>query len=487
MERRINNDLLVSCPNKAHGCEWTGCLADLKYHLNSDSDRACHYLLMSCPLKCGNLHELKDIREHVTLECTHRKVHCEHCGLGNVFYLLEEHYTECNMFPVPCPSACGKFVRRNDLEDHERKECVNRSAACLFHSVGCEAVVAHKDYEAHVQECKEKYMVKAHEKLLLETLSLKDELSKMKEENQFLHSEIASLHTGLLVCHENAGLLREENSQLKSILVQEMSHLHSMASPGEALSVECVKTHLRGQVVHLLPGGESTTFRITDYLGHRGNDGVWYSPPFYIAQGCKFCLAVHVNGKGAGKGTHVAVYLHQMSGLLDSDLSWPILLEEDIEVRLMRQELSKESKISVLKSMWGLPKSPSSPSSSHSRSTEVGVSPLLSLDSPPMSSRSHNVYTSRNPPLEDKLYLQASVNVIECQIMSLSQVLNQPAGDSPELSIAKLELFCLQKTFENSVIHNSAVIQCRLIANQGNMNHPIRTPDKGWKAAEHDR
>lgn len=465
----------MACSNKAHGCDWSGSVLDLKQHLNSDSSKPCPHLLISCPLQCGDLYELKDIDKHVSQECTHREVPCEHCGVTCALHLVEQHYTECEFFPTQCPKNCGEMVKRRYLEHHVNKECMYCTATCIFHDVGCEAVVKREDYETHVLECKERHIVKAHEKVIMEMQSLKNEIFKIKEENQFLHSKIASLHCGLKVCHENSDILRQENAQLKAVLSNELSYLHAMASPCEALAVNCIKTHLQGQVVHLVPGGASATFRITDYLHYKRTDEVWQSPPFYISQGYKFCLAVHLNGVGAGKGTHVAVYLHQVAGQFDSDLTWPVLLEEDLEIRLMKQEPPKEYKKSFFKgSMWTAPRSPPPPRGrpaadegrDHSRS-------VLSLDaSPTLSFR--NASMPRNSTSDE-----GYKNVSEFQILSISQVLNRPEGTLS--SVSKLELFCLLRTFEAAVFLDSVVIQCKLVVNQGSSVHAIRKADIGWK------
>lgn len=452
--QRLINELSVNCPNKSHGCEWTGCVSDLKYHLNSDSTKPCSYLLVSCPLECGDLYKLKDMDKHVARECTHRKVPCEHCGVTSAFYMLEHHYNECEFLPVPCRNNCGEKVNRKYLKHHESKECTNCSTMCLFHDVGCEAVVKREDYEDHVQKCKERHIVKAHEKVVSDMQSLKNEISKIKEENQFLHSKIASLHTGLTICHTNADILRQESAQLKSVLLNEMSYLHAMANSCELVAVDCVKTHLRGHVIDLVPGGEAATFRIADYSAYKTSNKVWYSPSFYIALGYKFCLAVHLNGSGAGKGTHVAVYLHQVAGQFDSDLAWPVLLEEDLEISLMRQDSPKESKKSFLK---GPVRSPSPFSKSYGAGDD---GPHRSLEASP----TLTLRRSRNSILDEHK------NVLECQILSISQVVNQPDKDmlSSVSAITKLELFCLQSTFQAAVFLNSVVIQCKLIVNQGN-------------------
>ena len=51
----------------------------------------------------------------------------------------------------------------------------------------------------------------------------------------------------------------------------------------------------------------------------------WYSPGVYTSEGgYKFCLRVYPNGSGAGKGSHVSVFIHIMSGEYDDILGWPV-------------------------------------------------------------------------------------------------------------------------------------------------------------------
>jgi TNF receptor-associated factor 4 len=420
---------------------------DLKHHLNDKSAKPCQYLLVQCPLQCGDLHQLKDLDEHIAKECMHREIPCKHCGVVSALYLMNHHYSECESFPVLCQNGCGKEVERKYLKEHESKECINRSTVCLFHDFGCEVVVRREDYDAHIEKCKEKYMAKAHEKVILDMQSLQSEFTKIKEENQLLHFEIASLRTGLEACNEKSDSLKQEGLQLKSALSNEMSYLHAMATtPCELVAVNCIKTHLCGSA-NLVPGGEAVTFRITDYSSLKARDEVWCSPSFYITHGYKFCLAVHLNGAGAGKGTHVALYLHQVCGQFDTDLTWPVLLEEDLEICLMRQESPKESKRSLFRSAMNSPPS-------LSKSFGAG-------DASP-------TFTLRSSTMTIDLMHNERKNVSEHQILSVSQVLNQPDEATCSFAIARLELFCLQRTFEAAVFLNSVVIQCKLMDNQGN-------------------
>ena len=67
-------------------------------------------------------------------------------------------------------------------------------------------------------------------------------------------------------------------------------------------------------------------FNFTDKIASKE---VWVSKPFMIYEGgYKMCLRVNAAGYGAGKGTHVSVYLHLMKGPHDDKLEqsghWPL-------------------------------------------------------------------------------------------------------------------------------------------------------------------
>jgi len=53
---------------------------------------------------------------------------------------------------------------------------------------------------------------------------------------------------------------------------------------------------------------------MTSFSEYKESGKVWYTPPFYLPHRYKVCLAVHLNGVGAGKGMYVSIYLHQVAG-----------------------------------------------------------------------------------------------------------------------------------------------------------------------------
>ncbi len=81
---------------------------------------------------------------------------------------------------MPCPNKCDQLVGRCEVEAHLREECPNEIIPCLFHNLGCEVRVKRKYAQNHVQECKEKYIVKSHESINLELNALNEEMVRMK-------------------------------------------------------------------------------------------------------------------------------------------------------------------------------------------------------------------------------------------------------------------------------------------------------------------
>ena len=87
------------------------------------------------------------------------------------------------------------------------------------------------------------------------------------------------------------------------------------------------------------PVGPGEMF-LTNFELRRKTGEEWYSPPFYThPHGYKMCLEVHCNGKNAGKGSHVSVFVSLIQGEYDERLKWPFC--GDVTVQLLNQEGSR--------------------------------------------------------------------------------------------------------------------------------------------------
>ncbi len=79
---------------------------------------------------------------------------------------------------------------------------------------------------------------------------------------------------------------------------------------------------------------KTVTFRMTDFLKHKSDKDLFYSPPFYTSHttGYKMCLWIDADGWDDGDGTHVSVSYHLMKGDNDDSLSWPFTGRVTIEI-----------------------------------------------------------------------------------------------------------------------------------------------------------
>ena len=77
-------------------------------------------------------------------------------------------------------------------------------------------------------------------------------------------------------------------------------------------------------------------FTLTNYALHKRGTTQWMCPPFYTELGgYKMAIEISANGEGAGKNTHVSVYIRIMRGEYDDQLQWP--LRASVTIQLISQ------------------------------------------------------------------------------------------------------------------------------------------------------
>lgn len=99
-------------------------------------------------------------------ECVFAPVLCDHAGCGQRFstLALAAHDTVCAFKRLAC-GKCGEAVPRGEMPRHNIAACPMREIACSYGSIGCVAPLAHRDVEAHLDEC-----TQAHMLMLLQTV-----------------------------------------------------------------------------------------------------------------------------------------------------------------------------------------------------------------------------------------------------------------------------------------------------------------------------
>ena len=92
LQRKIS-DLIICCPEKKQGCPWTGEIRNLDNHLSS----ICAYMVISCPLECGEDFQRIHLEKHQEDECSKRSPESKLLSLTRKFgERLSMVETKCN-------------------------------------------------------------------------------------------------------------------------------------------------------------------------------------------------------------------------------------------------------------------------------------------------------------------------------------------------------------------------------------------------------
>ena len=304
--KREIDDLEIRCTKQGLGCQWMGELSTLQTHL--DSDKGCGYVKVQCSNKCGTKMKRKEVKAHLERKCPLRKIQCQYCRYEDTHQTItSKHYGECPHYPLPCPNKCGTTgIRRADMDNH-RSRCELEPVECPFREAGCKVKVVRKEFDSHMSGNQQSHL------LVL--------LGAYQETKRKLDESCTKLDESQTKLHNTSLKLLETRKEMEG----------SKSKPAKQMTLK--------------EDGDEVTFYMNDYSLYKHTGKAWHSPPFYYKDGYKLCLAVYVNGKGAGAGTHVSVELLQIKGEYDDKLRWNAPLPpypQNISIQMMVQ--SKEAR-----------------------------------------------------------------------------------------------------------------------------------------------
>ena len=228
-------------------------MGELKYlqkHLDPVI-RKCGFILLACPLGCGEHIRGFAMKDHILSGCSNRMYVCEHCGYYNKCDVVtEQHYPLCEMFPVECPNTCSvENLKRLELVSH-LEQCPLQVIRCPFTSAGCTVQLPRREIEEHEDKA-----VRQHLRMMMSMMQLKPK--------------------------------PEEPPAAVSVTTDQLEYL--VNSP-------------------------PVEFIIAEFTEKKECNAEWMSPPFCThPQGCKFCLVVHPNGY-ISRNTHMSVGVFLLEG-----------------------------------------------------------------------------------------------------------------------------------------------------------------------------
>ena len=436
-------ETVVPCRNKSLGCTWSGGLTELSVHLQADD--GCPYASIRCPQNCGKLVCRNVVTEHLLSDCIFVWCKCEYCSDLVQKELLEEHKkTTCPSYTLACPNDCGTRVKRSQLPQHA-KECPLAETNCPFKEAGCGVVMRRKESLDHQEQGHTTHLLQAFQYLHTEVTSMKSQLQNTQQVQREMADELLKAKQELAVARMMLQQQKAHTHLITTTLHTELGYfLPSCAC--QALAMECARTQLGMMAdpmyAFLHHGGPVLTFRLSGYLKIKESDKPWYSPPFYIKDGYKMCLGVHLNGDQEGRGTHISVHIHLMAGEHDSNLRWPLAYNEEVMVSIMRQHNVEQKQRGFFPT--------TSPANLRRRTNTARRLPtqnrVQSLDSADQSSP-HSDFPF--PAVMEQHIIRSLVFNLYC--------VQKPPG-SIGLSFGHVALFCMQSCIDNTVLSNDSLV-----------------------------
>uniref|UniRef100_A0A8C7TMH6 TNF receptor-associated factor n=1 Tax=Oncorhynchus mykiss TaxID=8022 RepID=A0A8C7TMH6_ONCMY len=327
------------------------------------STEACQFESLQCSnTGCSEFLQRKDLQEHLRISCSYRMERCHYCTHSYTCCQLEEHerYT-CPEVEIKCPNKCSQMIKRCMLEDHA-DQCPEVKTDCVYKKYGCsvrvgghilcmeilqqEVLLRHKELQERSRQVSG---LEEGVRPLAQLVSRCDNtLSAVQGslEDQRDHISSVQLQLEELSSVFGPGVAREELGQIRAsldALRQQVSvteglkdHLgelketymrHSRLLSIHTAQLECNEEHFREL--------ESTSYdgkliwKLRDYrkkkeAGARGQGPCLSSVPFHTGRcGYKMAARAYLNGDGAGRDTHLSLYVVLMRGDFDPLLPWP--------------------------------------------------------------------------------------------------------------------------------------------------------------------
>ena len=214
--------LEISCSMKDRGCGWTGKLQDLEAHLDIASNN-CQYVDVECPNKCDKPIQRREMPDHLENYCPKRDYNCGYCGFtGSYEMVCNDHYPECDSYPIPCPNSCTVVsIERGTLDMH-LKMCPYQEVECDV--MGCGEMFMREAQEKHMDKNVQKHvmlMAVATKKLYADT-----EVIKKKSEEK--DGKIQKLQADTEVVRKESDEKDGKIQRLEKQLQQKEQHVEAL-------------------------------------------------------------------------------------------------------------------------------------------------------------------------------------------------------------------------------------------------------------------
>ena len=312
--------LQVYCTMDERGCKWNGKLQDLAAHLNADSETSCKYINIQCPKKCGQAMVKHTLSDHLEKDCLQRDFNCRYCGFRASYELIRDnHYQECDSFPIPCPNSCTAMsIERGTLDLH-LKTCPYEEMTCAY--VGCGEKIRREKLNEHMEKNVQQHLLMLSSMLNMQ-LAQKDRESVEKDRQMKAMSlELQALKNKCQSDQLEAVAVKNELE--KQIREFKQSVQLRISNTDARISSQSLKiSKLSKRTATLETATFCHTFLLPNLEQETEAESEWFSPPMFTHPGgYKFSININSSEK------HLAAYFCQLKGEFDDNITWPATLQ----------------------------------------------------------------------------------------------------------------------------------------------------------------
>ena len=195
---------------------------------------------------------------------------------------------------------------------------------CPFQDAGCKVQLVLKDYNDHMMTNTQQHL----DMVTSSFDSLKSRAESAEKELRVARTEVQNLQK----LEETGKILMQKRLKAISYNAEE---LVKTCTESQKFIVHSIRS-LADETFTLSKIGQPLVFQMINYSEFKRSGKLWYSAPFYVADGYKMCLAVNAGGDGTGRGSCVSISLCLMQGEFDEELLWPVELPFHLVVEILK-------------------------------------------------------------------------------------------------------------------------------------------------------
>ena len=349
--------LEVCCSMKDRGCEWTGVLQDLDTHLDVDTGD-CQFVDVQCPNKCSQPVPKCGVPDHLENSCPKRDYNCRYCGFtGSYEVVCNEHYPQCDSYPIPCPNSCTVVSVEQGTLDMHLKMCPYQEVECEV--MGCGERLMREDLDTHMERSTQKHialmaaaMVRLGQDFATKLQQQEEGFRQKERETRLLlqekDREIEALRQELKETSKQLTESTKLHQEGMALMENRVSQLAESQKHGMAI----ISCHLQLQI-----GEPPLYFTVRNISQKIHNCYSWCSPPMYLCKnGPKVSLTVRPSGSlgTTARSTHVSVLLGAVEGEYDHSVKWPVKCS--VSVQLLNQHRDQDHLMVQRGFQWDRPK-----------------------------------------------------------------------------------------------------------------------------------